>query len=98
MCCDSVDEQLPSKRHKNNIGIVSNSDRIRNKRVQTTVAMVGETKNELLRNGFNEKLEIIQKDIGYSSDADMSDAVEVLPLNLFVYITHSTILLSVFNF
>jgi hypothetical protein len=75
----SVEEQLPSKRHKNNVGIVSNSDRIRNKRVQTTVAMVGDTKSDLLRNGFDEKLEIIQKDIGYSSDADMSDAVEAHP-------------------
>ncbi len=38
--------------------------------------MVGETRNEFLNN-TNGKLEIIQKDIGYSSDADMSDAVEV---------------------
>ena len=74
----SVDEQLPSKRHKNNVGVVTNSDRIRNKRVQTTVAMVGQTKNDLLHpDNVDEKLEIIQKDIGYSSDADMSDAVEV---------------------
>ena len=79
---NSVDEQLPTKRHKNNVGIASNTDRIRNKRVQTTVAMVGQTKNELLRTNVDEKLEIIQKDIGYSSDADMSDAVEVCAIEL----------------
>jgi len=75
--CSGVEEHLPSKRHKNNVGIVSNSDRIRNKRVQTTVAMVGETKSQLLGDDMSGKVEIIQKDIGYSSDADMSDAVEV---------------------
>lgn len=74
---NSTEEHLlPSKRHKNNVGIVSNTNKNRNKRVQTNVAMVGETRNELLYN-LNGKLEIIQKDIGYSSDADMSDAVEV---------------------
>ncbi|XP_054168016.1 uncharacterized protein LOC128965365 [Oppia nitens] len=84
-----VEDPLPLKRHKNNVGIVSNttntntsndnSVRIRNKRVQTTVAMVGQTKDELLGRNCNEKVEIIQKDIGYSSDADMSDAVEAHP-------------------
>ncbi|CAG2114528.1 unnamed protein product, partial [Medioppia subpectinata] len=74
-----VDEQLPSKRHKNNVGIVSPNVRILNKRVQTSVAMVGETKNELLGDNLNAKVEIIQKDIGYSSDADMSDVVEAHP-------------------
>lgn len=29
-----------------------------------------------------DKYEIIQKDIGYSSDADMSDAIEVSPVYL----------------
>jgi hypothetical protein len=75
----SVDEHLlPSKRHKNNVEIITSANRIRNKRVQTNVAMVGETRNEFLNN-TNGKLEIIQKDIGYSSDADMSDAVEAHP-------------------
>jgi hypothetical protein len=75
----SVDEHLlPSKRHKNNVEIITSANRIRNKRVQTNVAMVGETRNEFLNN-IDGKLEIIQKDIGYSSDADMSDAVEAHP-------------------
>jgi len=45
--------------------------------------MVGETGTELLNN-FSGKLEIIQKDIGYSSDADMSDAVEVKPITIVI--------------
>jgi len=61
------------------VGIAASDTKgIKNKRVQTKTTMVGETKNELLGNiKSGTKIEIIQKDIGYSSDADMSDAVEV---------------------
>lgn len=75
-CYSSEEQSVPSKRLKSAIGLLANHRAgIRNKRVQTT--MVGAATGELLNGITGDKFEIIQKDIGYSSDADMSDAVEV---------------------
>ncbi|RWS02109.1 hypothetical protein B4U79_11107, partial [Dinothrombium tinctorium] len=74
---DSTAEQLPNtppKRHKLNCKAIGSTHEVymKNRRIQTT--MVGTNQERLDFRGA--KFEIIQKDIGYSSDADMSDACE----------------------
>ncbi|XP_074593280.1 uncharacterized protein LOC141849018 [Brevipalpus obovatus] len=61
--------KLSATQEKENIGTM------KNRRVQTT--MMGTTASATLGDVSNSKYEIIQKDIGYSSDADMSDACEL---------------------
>lgn len=71
----------PPKRQKNNFKSVGTKDTLglmKNRRIQTTM-MVGATQGNPL-NLHGTKFEIIHKDIGYSSDADMSDVCEVIKL------------------
>lgn len=66
-----------------------NNSMMKNRRIQTT--MVGTSFGDSV-NMEDGKYEIIHKDIGYSSDADMSDSCEVID-----GIHHLVLLCFIFN-